>query len=71
MIIKFFLVGFFCVATNDCIRVSGALGFDSYEECVRYANAVRQNVLDYTKGKAVELELNCIDAYELPGINFI
>ena len=71
MIIKFFLVGFFCVSTNDCIRVSGASGFDSYEDCVRYANVVEKNVLDYTKGKAVELELNCIDAYELPRINFI
>jgi len=71
MIIKFFLVGFFCVSTNDCIRVSGASGFDSYEDCVQYANAVEKNVLDYTKGKAVELELNCIDAYELPRINFI
>jgi len=71
MIIKFFLVGFFCVATNDCIRVSGASGFDSYEECVRYANAVEQNLLNYTKGKAVEIDLSCIDAFELPRINFI
>jgi len=71
MIIKFFLVGFFCVATDDCIRISGASGFDSYEKCVRYANAVEQNILNYTKGIAVELDLSCIDAFELPGINFI
>jgi len=71
MIIKFFLVGFFCVATNDCIRLSGALGFDSYEECVRHANAVEQNLLNYTKGKDLEIDLSCIDAYELPGIKFI
>lgn len=71
MLIKFFLVGFFCVSTNDCIRVSGPSGFDSYEDCVQYANAVEKNVLDYTKGRAVEIDLTCIDAYELPGINFI
>lgn len=71
MLIKFFLVGFFCVSTNDCIRVSGASGFDSYEDCVRYASVVEKNVLDYTKGRAVEIDLTCIDAYELPGINFI
>tara|TARA_R100001377_G_C3187405_1_gene109127 strand:- start:493 stop:708 length:216 start_codon:yes stop_codon:yes gene_type:complete len=71
MVIKFFLVGFFCIASEDCTRISGASSFNSYEECAQYAYAIERNILDYVKDKPVDIDLSCVDAYELPRINFI
>jgi len=70
MVLKFFLVGFFCLTSQDCIRISGPEGFPTYDECIKFG-AWHARKLQEIAGEEVvlDIDITCVDAYELPRLS--
>ena len=65
MIIKYFLVGVFCVAQPyaDCIRVAGERYFDTKESCELAAQSFGNIMMAQNPTNTVAVQ--CVDAYPI------
>ena len=65
MIIKYFLVGVFCVAQpyDDCIRVAGERYFDTKVSCELAAQSFSNVMMAQNTTNTVALQ--CVDAYPI------
>tara|TARA_R100001460_G_scaffold108153_2_gene158447 strand:- start:479 stop:694 length:216 start_codon:yes stop_codon:yes gene_type:complete len=67
--IKFFLVGVFCVTqpVQDCTRIAGSSFFDSKEAC----SIAQKSFIDemMTEVPSSKIILECVSAYPIPNKN--
>ena len=65
MIIKYFLVGVFCVAQpyDDCIRVAGERYIDTKESCELAAESFGNIMMAQNPTNTVAVQ--CVDAYPI------
>ena len=66
MLLKYFLVGVFCVTqpTADCVRVAGSVPFDTIESC----SLAKSNfeTLMKSRNPTHETSMYCVGAYPIP-----
>jgi hypothetical protein len=65
LIIKYFLVGIFCVAQpyDDCIRVAGERYFDTKESCELAAQSFGDMMMAQNPTNTIAIQ--CVDAYPI------
>lgn len=66
MIIKYFLVGVFCITQPaiDCVRVSGSVPYDTLQSC-----ALAKNNFEITmqqRDPTYTTTMTCVSAYPIP-----
>ena len=66
MLLKYFLVGVFCVTqpTADCVRVAGSVPYDTLQSCAlasdNFETLMKQKNPTYTTA------MTCVSAYPIP-----
>ena len=66
MLLKYFLVGVFCVTqpTADCVRVAGSVPYDTLQSCALASNNFE--TLMKQKNPTYTTAMTCVSAYPIP-----
>ena len=66
MLLKYFLVGVFCVTqpTADCVRVAGSVPYDTLQSCTLASNNFE--TLMKQKDPTFSTTMTCVSAYPIP-----
>jgi hypothetical protein len=66
MLLKYFLVGVFCVTqpTADCVRVAGSVPYDTLQSCTLASNNFE--TLMQQKDPTFQMSMTCVSAYPIP-----
>jgi hypothetical protein len=66
MLLKYFLVGVFCVTqpTADCVRVAGSVPYDTLQSCTLALDNFE--VLMKQKDPTFSTTMTCVSAYPIP-----